>query len=337
MSPKILLLTGSAPPVACGVGDYTLALAAALKRSGQDADVLWHRDWSPGGTLEVFRRLAAERNVILHIQYPTMGYGHSLGPQLCSLLPKCVVTIHEYSLAHSLRKLSLFFFSIRALRVIMTSQFEREALVSAMPWVKKRLRVVPIGSNIPAMPLTLVDRRTSILYFGLIMPRKGLEKFLEFARIIRKKGFQGDLLIVGKIVAGLDEYVRPLFDASKPLGVEWILDRDAEEVSEVLSRAGLSYLPFPDGASERRGSLKAVCAAGLPCITTKSDQTGDELQKTVVFAETPAEAAGIAWRLMNSGDERARLSQQSLDYANKFTWEAIAEAHIRIYRELEAG
>ncbi len=332
---KVILLTGSAPPDACGVGDYTGALAAALEQAGQEVEVLCHRDWSFAGTLKAVRRVAAAKNALLHIQYPTMGYRYSLGPQICSLLRKSVVTLHEYSLAHRLRKLSLTFFSIRSPRVIATSYFERDALAAAMPWVEKRLQVIPIGSNIPSLAAPTIDRQHTIVYFGLIMPRKGLEDFIEFARAIRSKGFRGELQVVGKVVVGQEGYAKQLMELDQTLDVKWMFDRNSMEVSEILSSAGLCYLPFPDGASERRGSLKAVCAAGLPCITTQSAQTGTELRVAVTFAETPAIAAETAMRLMESPERRHQMSLQALDYARKFTWEAIAQSHIRIYKELE--
>lgn len=40
-------------------------------------------------------------------------------------------------------------------------------------------------------------------------------------------------------------------------------------------------------------------------------------------------------RLMESPERRHQMSLQALDYARKFTWEAIAQSHIRIYKELE--
>ena len=116
--------------------------------------------------------------------------------------------------------------------------------------------------------------------------------------------------------------------------VRWILDRSPEDVSELLSGGGLAYLPFPDGASERRGSLKSALAAGLPCITTQTEQTPDDLAKAVAVAATPQEAFGLALHLMGSREERQRLSLAALEYARNFSWDRIAQSHIELYNEV---
>lgn len=334
MPPKILLVTGSAPPDACGVGDYTASLASALQRAGQAVEVLCHRDWSIAGTSKAVRILLAESNSIIHMQYPTMGYRYSLGPQLGMIVKRGVVTIHEFSLAHPLRKLSLIPFTLRSRRLVMTSEFERDEMAKKMPWARNKMRIIPIGSNIGSFPEVLKVREESVVYFGLIMPRKGLEAFIEFARLVRSRGLKWDLSIIGKIAPGKEDYARGLMDSARSLGVRCVLDASAESVSDQLSRAGLGYLPFPDGASDRRGSLKAALVVGLPCITTQSEQTSRDLAQILTFAQTPSAAVEKAIALMGSLDERERLSRLARDFSSQFTWERIALMHQRMYQEL---
>jgi glycosyltransferase involved in cell wall biosynthesis len=174
-----------------------------------------------------------------------------------------------------------------------------------------------------------------VVHFGLVIPRKGLEEFLEFARLARAEGLTWEFVIVGKVAHGRADYAKALMERSQPFQVQWVLDGSAEQVSRRLAQGGLAYLPFPDGASERRGSLKAALAAGVPCITTRTGQTPKQMEGVVEFASTPAEALNIARRLMSAGEERERMSRAALAYAQEFTWEKIAEAHLRMYRELE--
>ncbi|MDR3739244.1 MAG: hypothetical protein P4L40_09515 [Terracidiphilus sp.] len=219
----------------------------------------------------------------------------------------------------------------------MTSEFEKRALERCMPWAGSRLRVIPIGSNIPRQPHAVEARNEAIVYFGLIMERKGLEDFIEFSRLVRARSLEWDLSIIGKIAPGKADYCKTLMDSSRPYGVRWILDRDANEVSELLSRAGLAYLPFPDGASERRGSLKAALVAGIPCITRCTEQTSQELFEAVTPAATPLAAVDLAVRLMAAIEDRRRLSRNALEYSKQFSWEKIAESHMQMYEELFAA
>jgi len=334
MNPAVVLVTGSAPPDFCGVGDYTASLAQALEKAGQRVDLLCHRNWSASGTMIALRKLNRVRDAIVHMQYPTMGYGYSLGPQLCSLVKPCVVTVHEFTLAHNLRKLALIPFTLRSQQFVMTAEAEKRALAHRYPWMDGRIRVIPIGSNIPECRKVIAERKESIVNFGMIMPRKGLEDFIELARLLRERGSKWEMLVIGQIVAGHEAFARKLMELSRPHGVHWVLDRNPGEVSELLSESAIGYFPFPDGASERRGSLKAAFVAGLPCITTKSELTPQDLADVVVVANTPHAAADFAVRLMAAKEERTRLSRIVREFATRFTWEKIAELHMQMYREI---
>jgi glycosyltransferase involved in cell wall biosynthesis len=206
-----------------------------------------------------------------------------------------------------------------------------------MPWISSRLRVIPIGSNINARVYRPDEGLKRIVYFGLITPEKGLEEFIECARILRTMRHKGAIAMVGKVPPKHRAYAEQLMNSSHASSVEWLLDRGAEEVSRVLAESALAYLPFPDGASERRGSLKAVCSIGLPCITTKGEDATPALGRAALFASTPADAAECALRLLGELSERRRISQAALDYARSFSWESIARAHIETYLEIQSS
>jgi glycosyltransferase involved in cell wall biosynthesis len=328
------MLTGSAPPEACGVGDYTFALVSALESAGLPVEMLCHKHWNISGTAQLLRRLPREKGVLLHIQYPTFGYGHSLGPQLCSLTKRSVITLHEFSLAHILRKVSLSPFTLRSDRLVMTAEFESRMLTRFMPWAKQKIRLIPIGSNIPPSQPASIAYTPRVLYHGLIMPRKGLEEWLALAQLARDRNAGWEFVAVGKIPLTHASYAQELIQSSSAVAVRWVFDRTDEEVAAQFSQGGIAYLPFIDGASDRRGSLKAVLAAGLPTITTATEQTPQNLDGTVLFASNASAAFDCVCRLMQSIEERRRLAQAALEYSQLFSWRRIAESHIRMYEEL---
>jgi len=328
------MLTGTAPPEACGVGDYTFALVSALESAGFPVETLCHKQWGVGGTQRLLRRLAQEKDALLHIQYPTFGYGYSIGPQAASLVRRSVVTLHEFSLAHVLRKASLLPFTLRSRRLVMTAEFESRMLTRFMPWAKEKITLIPIGSNIaPTEPASLAYR-PRILYHGLIMPRKGLEEWVALARLAREREAGWEFMAIGKIPPAHAAYARDLMRGSGASDVQWVLDRSEHEVAALFSQGGVAYLPFVDGASDRRGSLKAVLAAGIPTITTESEQTPADLKNAVLFSPDAKAAFACAQQLMESMDARCRLAKAALDYSQSFSWEKIADAHIRMYEEL---
>jgi glycosyltransferase involved in cell wall biosynthesis len=334
MQPRVIMVTGSSPPDACGVGDYTWHLSSALSKAGLHVELISHRQWDVRGTTQMIQRLSTDKSSLVHIQYPTMGYGYSLGPQLCALAQPCIVTLHEFSRAHILRKASLMPFTLRSERIVMTTDFERRSLLKKMPWAESRIQVIPIGSNIHPVPAPPRLETKRVLYHGLIMPHKGLEDFLALASLIDAKNMDWEFTIVGKIPERHATYASHLIESSSAYRVNWVLDRSAAEVGQLLSQGGIAYLPFPDGASERRSSLKAILASGIPCITRRTEMTPSDIVEAVALAETPQEALKRAVFLMNSNDERLRLSQAGLRYSRQFTWEVIADRHLQMYQDL---
>jgi glycosyltransferase involved in cell wall biosynthesis len=107
-------------------------------------------------------------------------------------------------------------------------------------------------------------------------------------------------------------------------------------VAEVLARAQVAYLPFPDGASHRRTSLIAALSHGAAIVTTRGLQTPPELGDVVEFASTPADAFTAITGLLGDEERRRKLSTAALRYATLFSWDSIAKEHIRLYDSLAA-
>ena len=185
---KAALLCGPCPPGACGVGDYTICLARALNQKGVEAHVI--STGRSGTLLGAVRRFEdpGTKFDILHIQYPTVGFGGALIPQGLALRQRCVVTVHEVSRAHILRKLALLPFGIRPRRLIFTSECERQFAMKWVPWISRVSCVIPVPSNISAFEGQSDRSLDEILYFGLIMPKKGLENVIALAGLIKASG-----------------------------------------------------------------------------------------------------------------------------------------------------
>jgi glycosyltransferase involved in cell wall biosynthesis len=330
---RVIMVTGSAPPEACGVGDYAALLVAGLQNAGIDAELFHLSRWNLAGTWRALQKLAACKDALIHFQYPSFGYGYSLGPQFCALMKPCVVTIHEFSCAHILRRLSIVPFTLRALQIVTITETEKQAIARRIPWAGRRTRVITVPSNTPK-PGFFAEKSNRVAYFGLIMPNKGIEDFIEARQIARSKGYRWEAAIIGMVPERHREYAQHIVEASRSAGVELILDRCLEEASDELAKSALCYLPFPGGVSERRSSLKSACTAGLPCITTRGSQTPPELDDVVRFAATPSEAVEHMAQIMNSPEEMARLSRASLGWAEQFSWERTIESHIQMYAEL---
>ena len=331
---KVLLITGSYPPAACGVGDYTACLAHALGEKGVEVDVLTGQDWSVWGVAKLLSRIDSYGADVLHLQYPTRGFGYRLGPHLASLLRPGVVTIHEASDAHLLRRLSLYGFSLRSSRVIFTNEGEHKYSIGWCPWIRSKSVVIPIGTNVET-GASEADAVSGVIgYFGLMRPAKGLEEIVSAARLLQQSGSRFRVRIIGRVVPGLERYYADLRRSADAVPIEWCIDVDDTELGMLIRTCDFAYLPFPDGASERRASLIAFLSAGVCIVTTRGAQTPDWMQKAMRFSRDAGEAVEIMHQLAGQPAETHALRRAAREAAKRFSWPMIAEQHVALYAEV---
>jgi len=334
---KAAFVIGPCPEGKCGVGDYTRLLATALEHNGVNTEILE----CPGrSAFRAFRLRAAIKRFrpdITHIQYPTAGFGKGLTPQLLSMLTPSVLTVHEMEGTHLLRRLSFYPLWLRTRHVIFTCESNRQYALRWAPWLREMSSVVPLPSNIPARPHGGNAHPTAeVVHFGLVRPDKGIEDVLELARLAFEGHLPVTFRVVGSSPAQHATYLSGVQRASVALPVIWDLDLSAEAVADRLAQATVAYMPFPDGASERRASLLATLANGLPVITTKGRFTPPGLEGAVWFCSSPREALAAAQALLEAPVLREKLAARGRQYAEKFSWESIAQSHITIYEQLLA-
>jgi glycosyltransferase involved in cell wall biosynthesis len=343
------MVTGTVPPQPCGVGDYSFELATWLRRLGLDVDIYTSRvdkietasnadgilpivaRWTPDKSPKLSRSFRTRQTDVVHVQYPTLSYGAGLLPQaLVFRRRSVVVTLHEASFSHILRRISLFPFLLWANAIVATTDFEAEYLATMYPPVRKRLCVIPIGSSIPK-GASDTRRELTVVYFGLVAEKKGLEQFVELATMCARANLPWKFSVIGKVPDCEGNYCRIL--QSREPTVEWRLGLTPVEVSAQLAVAAVAYLPFPDGASERRSSLIAVLSNGVPTITTLGTATPAALResRTVLFADSVDEAYTQMEKLLSDETLRVGLSRDALEFAERFSWPEIAVRHAKLY------
>lgn len=331
---KVAIVTGPCRPGECGVGDYATCLVRALNAAGAESAAI---NSEPSGLVSVFgvaSGLAKERFDIVHIQYPTLGFRTGAAAQTLSMIQGCVVTIHEASQRHILRKLSLIPFAFRSMHVIFTSESERQFATRWIPWISRKSSVIPIASNIRKGPTDRPRRVGEVVYFGLIIPGKGLDQVVELSQLAKSAGTPFTLRILGQVPSRSKAYYETLRSQAADLPVQWTVGLTEEEVSEELSQAYISYLPYPDGASERRATLKAMLLNGVAVVTTRGAHTPSSWETAVKFCQTSQQAFDTICALMNDRDEITRMAVKAFQLGQSYSWEYIAQKHLEIYRLL---
>lgn len=318
----------------CGVKDYALRLAEALRQIGLCAEVVAPPDWGVKSFLRFCHELRERRVDIVHLQYPSIGNRHSLGPHLLGLMRVArgvVVTLHEYSALPFMQKYSTHLFRFSSDQLLFTAEAER----NRYGYSTVMRRVVHIGSNVPAA-VSDGSRTQVVLYFGQIRPNKGLEEFLHLARHSMARGKPYRFQVVGSVPQRRADYFQAIRPTADPR-VEWFIDLPAERIGQLMAHALAAYMPFPDGASYRRGSLLAALTNGLPVITRIGQATPHEMAELLLPATEPSAAVDHLDRLCENPDRALSLSLAARKFAERFSWTHIARQHKQIYYETLSG
>lgn len=332
---RILLVSGSLPPNPCGVGDYTNRLAAALQNLGADVVCLGGEPWSgPREALALRRLLKADPADVVHLQYPTVGYGRSLVPALLPLVAASTsfaVTMHEFSSFKKLRRPWFWTFPRLADMRIFTNDRERGAFERSFPKRKGIDEVIGIGSNIPTAPNTRRDER-SISYFGLLTPGKGLDDFLCLAE--QAASMPWTFRLIGAAPSSYAAYAAQIVARAKAAGISIHLDRDVHEVAELLARTEVAYLPFE--ASLSRGSLLAAFSNGAAVLTRHGPNSGQSIKQASLHVASSLEAFDALLELFQDDPKRVRLQRAARNV--HCGWPEIARKHLFAYeRAIQAA
>jgi polysaccharide biosynthesis protein PslF len=112
---------------------------------------------------------------------------------------------------------------------------------------------------------------------------------------------------------------------------------EAATASRYLSGADIGVLPFNSGVTLKSGSLLTLLAHGLPTVITQSTPPDPNLVEAPWLPIVPPRYVD---RLRESLLQILGFSQplgQPQQFAQQFTWDAIATAHLQIYQELLKG
>jgi glycosyltransferase involved in cell wall biosynthesis len=356
---KVLLVTGSYPPMKCGVGDYTGQLAEALgMQEGITLAVLTDIDagssiagkgitlfpvvngWTPLCAAPILRIMHRWKPDLVHIQFPTQGYQGRFLPFHLPMLARAagfpvVQTWHEYTPTGSVT----VFMNALLTRgfVVVRPDFE----ANSSPWFRwifrhKPFRFIPNASAIPVVPMTEEQRRSVhlgiaseaehlVAYFGFVSRAKGVDMLFDIAD-------PGSDHIV--LVCDLNPSDPCHAEILKRIRSEpWIGKVTTTgflppwEVARILAASDAVVFPFREGSGKWNTSFQGAVAQGTFVLTTSRDRRGFEAERNTYFA-APGEIGEMR-------DALARHKRRRVPPLNSTAaWESIAREHARFYRTL---
>ncbi len=284
------MITGTYPPEICGAGDYTQKILHT--QNSKKWKLYYPQIWSIRSLYEKIREINSLNIDVINLQYPTMGYKRSFLPHILCVYYSVFthksfsVTIHEYTQLSIKAKTAAFFLLLFSNKLIFTNQFELESAAKTVPNLKRKSTIIKIYTNIESAPnlKKIEERKYDLIYFGLIRPNKGIENFIDVAGKLKQTHPLLKVIVVGKTQPEHIEYAESQVKYLEQYKIETIFNKEEKIVSSLIADTKISYLPFPDGISERRGSALAILKNGGLLVTTKGKFTTKGFETCCSFA-----------------------------------------------------
>lgn len=360
---RVLLVTGSFPPMRCGVGDYSQNLAESLaaahevkvgvltsvsgtgkeKTDRVEIFPLIER-WSLAEALKAIRIIRHWSPDIVHIQYPTQGYGNGYLPWVLPMIvflmgKKVVQTWHE---GYSRR--NAFSLSLKSIvpggLVFVRPNFKEENLHAMLSWAiwGKNPVFIPNASSIPCADLGeheklgiknayLQKQNRLIVFFGFVYPEKGVELLFEIADP------SSDQIVIAGEIAGEGNYPQDIMrraSAESWQGKVTITGfLPADDVAALLAVADAVILPFRTGGGEWNTSLHGAVLNGAFVITTSLTQNGYDKNNNVYYAKVDNVQEMKSALAAYAGVRRGYHADMGRN-----EWRQIADKHRALYASL---
>ncbi len=348
------------PPAKCGVGDYTNKLVKELSTFKISIDIVTDIKFSNGNeTLKVnswsglrfYRRVIKIINFgkydIVHIQYPTVSYGKSLGINLLSLWlkiftgAKLVYTTHEYFQNSFLGKLRQFL-SIYYSDAVVT--VDKESLKSISKIREGKSKYIPIASNIPKSNsnqysivresiLKGTDKKIMV-HFGFLHQHRQFLEILEAISYLKQgNNLQTILLVIG--VPRLDrDYHNEYYQKVNDYIRNHQLDNDIvftgylndTEVADYINASDFAIALFEKGLTTHHGSYLALQQEGLSVISSFPSSSDEEFSNTVFTNSTPSVISKAILKFQT--DPPKKSNNKVID------WHEVASQHLQLYNSI---
>lgn len=370
---KVLILSGTYPPLKCGVGAYSLLFMEALKKKGIEVQLLTSQGalkaegvypeikvWKMSALPQIIEFIQKLKPNIIDLQYPTIAYRRKIFANLLPFLLRLkgikipiVTTFHEFTEVGYPGKLRSLLLILLSQHVILKNKADLEILKRIFFW--KKFTPIPVGSAIRINhPLAKEEKQVEktlnneeekkylLIYFGFIDESKGIDDLIKCIQILHSRGLPTKVLIIGNFDPQKNAYHQYLANLVNTLKLDstisWLGFLPENMISIFLQKAAIAVFPFKKGVSLRRTTVIAALTHGLPVITTLGKYTTSDFinGKNIILIEpkNPTVLAKTIEELLQNQTLLQTLKRNSKIFAQSFTWETIADNSKKFYQSL---
>ena len=363
---RVLLMSGSAPPIPCGVGDYTAYLASEIASiDGIEVALLTSlstntsartstlkgvaliepfSSWHPLNFFAARRAILKWRPDILHIQWPVLAAHKGA---LLEILPlwfrffynkPVVLTLHEHILPRMKWTLMMAKSStvVTSVRPNFPDGFSKglssSAATKPFHYIANASilpKVEPTSQQVAAVRkcLGVEDGKPMIAYFGLLYPDRGVHQLFQIANPA-----EHHLVIIGGAISVALDYHHHVIELSQKTpwrhrsSITGFLP--SEEAALILACADAIVLPFLRGGGIWNTSIHGARLQETFVLTTSVNRRGYDRNQNVYWAE-PDNLEEMRVALRHYLGLRHKGSSNDVPL-----WPQIASQHAALYKSL---
>lgn len=362
---RVLMISGSLPPMKCGVGHYTSTLLRSMVKKPIRLSVLTSANLqssnpnirtytTPGWRLRdlpgIIRCCKHADVDIIHIQYPTVGYGRQLGINLLPLLlrllvrkPHTVITLHEYFSSPLLGRIRNLITILFAQTIIVSNYADKNALPRV---ANKKAILIPIGSGIEEIspeteattpPVKDIKEGKMILFFGFAFPSKQLELLIKAL-----KSLPDNQLIIASDLNSEDNYHQRLlemintnnsragFDQIRVIGFQ-----PPHILRSLLQQSLCFVLPQASPLNPKSSTIVAAIRYAIPVIGKLGEAYENapfvNNQNSLLLETVSSESISQAISRLADKEFRDMLSMNLAKISGDYSWGVIVDKHLRLY------
>jgi glycosyltransferase involved in cell wall biosynthesis len=253
------------------------------------------------------------------------------------------ITGHNYSTAEFRRKFSALLREAvaRAAFVITASRYTAGQLLAHTSLQQNKLRVIPLGVDLPSLSLSANERMRArarfggegkqlILSVGVIQTRKNT---LNALRALETLPEQYRLILAGGDGHGSEivhDYIRRQGLGSRVQVRGYVTPEDLR----VLYQAA-SVMLFPSLEEGFGLPVLEAMANGLAVVASRTASLPEVGGDAALYVDPhdPRDIAEKVRRAVEDAELREKMIQQGLARAQEFSWQRVAEATLQVYNE----
>jgi glycosyltransferase involved in cell wall biosynthesis len=230
--------------------------------------------------------------------------------------------------------------NVHPVRIIAHTENQKRALIERGS-APDRIEVIPHGAysafgNHEEVDVAVEDN--SLLFFGNIVPPKGLDTLVAAIPLVKRELPDVTLLIAGE--GRIPEAARATIEAhSENFEVHnYFVPND--EVGDLFGRAEVVTIPYrrQGGTKGHSGALSTAYSFGKPVVASTASEFPALVKATgcglVVPPEDPAALAEAIVEILTDENAKTEMSANSLRMAAELSWENIAERHLTVYEDV---